>query len=89
MTLLPEEPAPGNVNKPYVVDLMTGLTNAGLTIDENLKQLYGSHKDFNNKANKVSGTRRELTELKVSRNSIERLATANDLAILHHWPSGR
>ncbi len=71
----------GNVNKPYVVDLMTGLTNAGLTIDENLKQLYGSHKDFNNKANKVSGTRRELTELKVSRNSIERLATANDLAI--------
>lgn len=71
----------GNVNKPYVIDLMTGLTNAGLTIDENLKQLYESHKDFNNKTNKVSGRRRELTELKVSRNSIERLAATNDLAI--------
>lgn len=72
----------GNVNKPYVVDLMTGLTNAGLIIDEDLKQLYLSHKDFNDKTNKVSGERKELAELKVSQSSIERLAAANDLAII-------
>ncbi len=72
----------GNVNKPYVIDLMTGLTNAGLIIDEDLKQLYLSHKDFNDKTNKVSGERRELAELKVSQSSIERLAAANDLAII-------
>ena len=72
----------GNVNKPYVVDLMTGLTNAGLIIDEDLKQLYLSHKDFNDKANKVSGERRELAELKVSQSCIKRLAAANDLAII-------
>lgn len=71
----------GNVNKPYVIDLMTGLSNAGLTIDEDLKQLYLSQRDFNNKTNKVSGERRGLNELKVSRNSIERLAAANDMAI--------
>ena len=71
----------GDVNKPYVIDLMTGLSNAGLTINEDLKQLYRIHKDFNDKANKVSGERKELTELKVSRHSIERLAASNDLAI--------
>ena len=71
----------GDVNKPYVIDLMTGLSNAGLTINEDLKQLYRIHKDFNDKANKVSGERKELTELKVSRRSIERLAASNDLAI--------
>lgn len=72
----------GNVNKPYVIDLMTGLTNAGLIIDEDLKQFYLSHKDFNDKANKVSGERKELAELKVSQSSIERLAATNDLAII-------
>lgn len=72
----------GNVNKPYVVDLKTGLTNAGLSIDEDLKQLYESHKDYNNKTNKISGERRNLSELKISRNSIGRLAATNDLAIL-------
>lgn len=79
----------GDVNKPYVIDLMTGLSNAGLTINEDLKQLYRIHKDFNDKANKVSGERKELTELKVSRRSIERLAASNDLAIFTIGPSSR
>lgn len=71
----------GNVNKPYVVDLMTGLKQAGLSIDENLKQLYECHREYNDKTNRVNGEGRGLSELRVSRNGIRRLAEANDLAI--------
>lgn len=71
----------GDVNKPYVIDLMTGLANAGLTIDENLKQLYESYRDYNDKTNNVSGERKRLSELNISRKGIERLAAANDVAI--------
>lgn len=71
----------GDVNKPYVIDLMTGLANAGLVIDENLRQLYESHRNHNDKINNVSGERGRLSELNISRNGIERLAATNDLAI--------
>lgn len=74
----------GDVNKPYVVDLMHGLTNAGLTIDEDLKQLYETYKDYVGKTNKANGNGngRDIPELKISRKCIERQAAVNDLAII-------
>ncbi|MDR0892566.1 MAG: glycoside hydrolase family 3 C-terminal domain-containing protein [Mediterranea sp.] len=71
----------GDVNKAYVVDLKSGLTNAGLTIDNDLQALYESYKDFNERVRKVNGRWVRTDELRVSRQAIERQAASNDLAI--------
>ena len=36
----------GDVNKPYVVDLVEGLTNAGFSIDDTLTTVYTKYRDF-------------------------------------------
>lgn len=71
----------GNVNKPYVIDLKTGLLNAGLVIDRNLKEAYEANKNFNGKMNCLDNSRRRLQELDIAVHSIERLAADNDVAI--------
>ena len=72
----------GDVNKPYVIDLKTGLTNAGFTIDPKLQDYYEAQKDLNNKARAISGERPRYDEPAISRRNIERLAADNDVAII-------
>lgn len=36
----------GNVNKPYVIDLLKGLDNAGMIIDDTLKTVYAKYKEY-------------------------------------------
>jgi beta-glucosidase len=70
------------VNKAYVVDLKTGLTNAGLTLNSDLESLYEAYKDYSYKARSVGGNRWDaIPEMKVSRKAIERQAAVSDLAI--------
>lgn len=74
----------GDVNKPYVVDLKQGLTNAGLTLDKELQQLYETYKDYVSVTNRANGNgnNRNIPELKISRRAIERQAARNDVAIV-------
>ncbi len=71
----------GNVNKPYVIDLKTGLINAGFTIDKVLQDAYETYMTYNRHLSRL-GDRRRMEELKLSRDVIERLAANNDIAIL-------
>lgn len=71
----------GNVNKPYVIDLKTGLTNAGFIIDKKLQEAYESYKEHRNKVNRL-GDNRKLEEMSLSRRAIESLAADNDIAIV-------
>ena len=71
----------GDVNKPYVVDLETGLSNAGFNIDRRLHDYYSAHKALNDKTNAISGEHNTLKEPKLSKRNIERLADDNDIAI--------
>lgn len=71
----------GNVNKPYVIDLKTGLANAGFAIDKNLQDAYEAYKDYNRKMNRL-GDRRRAEEMQISRRTIERLARNNDIAVV-------
>lgn len=71
----------GNVNKPYVIDLKTGLTNAGFIIDKKLQEAYESYKEHRNKVNRL-GDSRKLEEMNISRRAIESLAADNDIAIV-------
>ena len=72
----------GDVNKPYVVDLKTGLTNAGFTIDSRLQDYYEARKTLNDKTRAISGENPHYDEPFISRRNIERLAADNDLAII-------
>lgn len=78
----------GNVNKAYVVDLMEGLTNAGLKPTEDLADLYKSYKTYQEAKNAAVGTRSSmlgkpvLPEMEVSRNIIDIQARKADMAIL-------
>ena len=36
----------GDVNKPYVIDLVEGLNNVGLIIDDTLNTVYGSYREY-------------------------------------------
>lgn len=71
----------GNVNKPYVIDLKTGLTNAGFIINKKLQEAYESYKEHRNKVNRL-GDNRKLEEMSLSRRAIESLAADNDIAIV-------
>ena len=74
----------GDVNKPYVVDLRTGLENAGLQLSGELSDLYAAHKA------QVLAERRargdyytgRIPELKVSRDVIRHQAAQTDVAIV-------
>jgi beta-glucosidase len=79
----------GNVNKPYVIDLMQGLTNAGLEVSETLKDLYLKYKSYQeakNESDRIAGGwlwgKALLPEMIVSRNCIDKQAKEVDMAIL-------
>lgn len=79
----------GNVNKPYVVDLMQGLTNVGLNVTESLKDLYVKYKDYQDskiESERVPGGwhwgKAVLPEMDVSRIAIDKQAKEAEIAIL-------
>jgi beta-glucosidase len=79
----------GNVNKPYVIDLMQGLTNAGLEVTETLKDLYLKYKSYQeakNESDRIAGGwfwgKALLSEMTVSRICIDKQAKEADIAIL-------
>ena len=78
----------GNVNKPYVIDLMQGMTNVGLEVTESLKDMYVKYKAY--QESKIENDREPggwrwgkavLPELAVSRTAIDKQATEADIAI--------
>lgn len=79
----------GNVVKPYVVDMQQGLANAGLVIDEDLRDMYAKYKDFWHAKSRCDRDPEEryyreppLEELPVSKTCIEVQAQKADVAIL-------
>ena len=72
----------GNVNKPYVVDLKTGLENAGYQLSDEVTGLYEAYKNHVNAERRASGVRGgRYAELMVSRNVLNRQAEQSDVAI--------
>ena len=74
----------GDVNKPYVVDLKTGLENAGYELNEELAALYVTYRDSKEAERRASGIRwrQQVPELAVSQRIISRQAEQNDVAIV-------
>ena len=73
----------GDVNKPYVVDLKTGLTNAGLELSNELTDLYEAYKaqtlaERRARGNSDTG---HFPELTLSADIIRRQAEHTDVAI--------
>jgi beta-glucosidase len=71
----------GEVNKAYVVDLKSGLTNAGFAINSDLERLYESYKEYTVNVYRANREWRRIPEVRVSRRAIELQADATDLAI--------
>ena len=79
----------GDVNKAYTVDLMTGLTNAGLKVTENLSSLYTTYKAYQEQkreADRQPGGwawgKEPLPEMAVSRNMIDKQSLQADIALI-------
>lgn len=79
----------GDVNKPYVVDLMEGLTNANLSVTSDLKNLYESYKAYMNSIDNAERKQDnwfwgkvQLNEPSVSRKAIDHQAEKADIAII-------
>ncbi|MDH6343497.1 beta-glucosidase [Parabacteroides sp. PFB2-12] len=79
----------GNVNKPYVIDLMQGLTNVNLSVTESIKDLYTKYKAYQEskiESDRLPGGWRwgkaVLPEMSVSRTAIDKQAKEADIAIL-------
>lgn len=79
----------GHVNKAYTVDMMTGLTNAGIRVSESLADLYQKYKQYREseiKASHATGNlllgKGALPEMAVSRNLVDIQAQETDLAII-------
>lgn len=74
----------GDVNKPYVVDLRTGLENAGLRLSAELTNLYEAHKSLVVAERRARGDNYtgRIPELTLSDNVIYRQALQCDLAIV-------
>ena len=74
----------GDVNKPYVIDLKTGLENAGYKLNSELAELYTTYRDNKDAERKAAGQwwRPKFPELAISKRIIERQAENNDLAII-------
>lgn len=78
----------GDVNKAYTIDLMTGLTNANISVNQKLADIYSKYKDYQNALTSAMPRRgwfwgkAMLPELAVSRQIIEGQATESDLAII-------
>ncbi|MCQ2239174.1 MAG: glycoside hydrolase family 3 C-terminal domain-containing protein [Bacteroidaceae bacterium] len=79
----------GDVNKAYTVDLMTGLTNAGLQVPEDLKALYTNYKSYQ-EAKTAAETMRTgfswgkapLPEMPITRQAINKQAQNADIALV-------
>lgn len=79
----------GDVNKPYIVDLLEGLRNANLAVTNDLSSLYLSYKAYQEKKNAVE---REsmgwfwgkplLEEMTLNRAAIDKQADKADVAIV-------
>lgn len=78
----------GDVNKPYVIDLLTGLTGAGLEVNDDLRNLYISYKQYmenKKEAERIGGRgwgKETLPEMPLSRVAIDKQAKAADIAIV-------
>lgn len=79
----------GNVNKPYVVDLMKGLEGAGFNISDDLKNLYLSYRTYlenKNESDRDPNSRYwgkpMLPEMPVSRTAIDKQAEKADIGII-------
>ena len=74
----------GDVNKPYVIDLKTGLENAGYKLNDELAALYTTYRDNKDAERKASGQwwKSQAPELAVSKRIIERQAENSDVAII-------
>jgi len=74
----------GDVNKPYVIDLRTGLENAGYTLSSELVELYEAHKALTLAERRAQGNRRtgRIPELAVNPGIIQRQAGQADIAVI-------
>ena len=78
----------GDVNKPYVVDLLEGLTGAGLEAEGSLRDLYLSYKSYmenKKEADRTGGRgwgKEILPEMPVSRTAIDKQAKISDMAVI-------
>ena len=79
----------GDVNKAYTIDLMQGLTKAGLTVNSRLANLYKSYKAYQESLTAAAPPRggwfwgkAVLPEMEVSRPIINVQAQESDLAII-------
>lgn len=79
----------GDVNKAYTIDMMTGLTAAGIKVTKGLSDLYASYKAYQearNAAERQNGGwfwgKPVLPEMPVSRTVVERQANEADIAII-------
>ena len=72
----------GNVNKPYVIDLKTGLENAGYQLNADVTNLYEAYKaQVNAERRARGGWGNRYSELTLSRDLLNRQAELNDVAI--------
>lgn len=78
----------GDVNKPYVIDLMEGLNNANLKVTDNLKDMYVAYRTYKeaeaecDRGNGWSWGKALHPELAVSRKAINYQAEIADVAVL-------
>ena len=79
----------GDVNKAYTIDLMQGLTEAGLKVNQKLADLYKSYQNYQNSLTAAGPARGGwfwgkalLPEMAVSRPIINAQAQESDLAII-------
>lgn len=78
----------GDVNKAYTIDLMTGLNNAGITVDDKLADVYLKYKAFQESIEAaVPRTgwfwgKAQLPEFAVSKKIINDQAQKSDIAII-------
>ena len=78
----------GDVNKAYTIDLMQGITNAGLTVTEDLKNLYYDYKKFQESkdaaefANTFRWGKPVLPKLEVASRIVSNQAKKADIALV-------
>lgn len=78
----------GDVNKAYTIDLMTGLGNAGVTVNEKLANIYLKYREYQNTLSQALPRRgwfwgkAPLTEMELSRQVIDGQADESDIAII-------
>jgi len=79
----------GHVNKPYVVSLLEGLDNAGLTVDAQISDYYQKYMAYENVRRTNEGIagndrlgRAPLPELAIGRTFIDRQVANTDIALI-------